>query len=229
MAFREISPRITSQGQSNALTNGCLYSSSSPGKKKKIAGLAYQLIDDVPAFTGTSASLGKAANVIMCNATATNVLSVSEWHFLACPRCNKKGLGEQGDLWCTKCETKVDPSLGNHPKLFMLRFEVKDHTGTTIFVAPDNEIQKLVHQTEDEFITASENKDISASVKVEGTSNNVGPPLRRIALRKLFKWGMMKLMNDPPHHLKFGGFSKQWCRGISIFPGNSGNSSSVME
>ncbi|RZC73324.1 hypothetical protein C5167_048805 [Papaver somniferum] len=63
-------------------------------------GLAYQLIDDIPAFTGTSASLGK--------------VSLS-------------------DIW------------------FMLRFEVKDHIGTTIFVALDNEIQKLVHQTEDEF------------------------------------------------------------------------------
>ncbi|KAI3860610.1 hypothetical protein MKW98_017245 [Papaver atlanticum] len=114
-------------------------------------GLAYQLIDDVPAFTGTSASLGKADNVIMCNATTTNVLSISDWHFLACPRCNKKGLCEQGDLWCTKCEIKVDPSQGVDDG-FMLRFEVKDHTGTTIFVALDNEIRKLVHQPEDEFI-----------------------------------------------------------------------------
>ncbi|KAI3919920.1 hypothetical protein MKW98_001176, partial [Papaver atlanticum] len=49
-----------------------------------------------------------ADNVIMCSATAINVLTESGWHYLACQRCSKKVLGEDGDLWCTKCETKIE-------------------------------------------------------------------------------------------------------------------------
>ncbi|KAI3877485.1 hypothetical protein MKW92_007598, partial [Papaver armeniacum] len=47
-------------------------------------------------------------NAIMCNATATNVLIESGWHYLACHRCSKKVIGDDSDLWCTKCEAKVD-------------------------------------------------------------------------------------------------------------------------
>ncbi|KAI3885048.1 hypothetical protein MKW98_002440, partial [Papaver atlanticum] len=31
----------------------------------------------------------QAANVVMCNATTTNVLIESGWHYLACHRCSK--------------------------------------------------------------------------------------------------------------------------------------------
>ncbi|KAI3913468.1 hypothetical protein MKW98_003947 [Papaver atlanticum] len=51
------------------------------------------------------------------------------WHYLSCHRCSKKVLGDDGELWCTK---------------YMLRFEVEDHTGTTVFVVLDSEVQKLV-------------------------------------------------------------------------------------
>ncbi|KAI3898738.1 hypothetical protein MKW98_000851 [Papaver atlanticum] len=90
----------------------------------------------------------QATNVIMCNATATNVMIESGWHYLACPRCSKKVLGDNGDLWCTKCEAKVDMPIAR----YMLRFKVEDHTGTTVFVALDSEIQKLVRLTAAELI-----------------------------------------------------------------------------
>ncbi|MCL7048510.1 hypothetical protein MKW94_024607, partial [Papaver nudicaule] len=82
----------------------------------------------------------QAANVIMCNATATNLLLHSGWYYQACPRCNKKVAGDSDDLWCTKCETKVVMQVSR----FLVRFEVRDHTDNTIFVALDGEVQKLV-------------------------------------------------------------------------------------
>ncbi|KAI3969926.1 hypothetical protein MKX01_038394, partial [Papaver californicum] len=84
----------------------------------------------------------------MCNATATNVLHESGWHYFTCHQCSKKVVGDDCNFWCTKCEAKVD--------MFMFHFEVDDRTGTTIFIAPDSEVQKLVRQTEAELITASE-------------------------------------------------------------------------
>ncbi|XP_026434422.1 replication protein A 70 kDa DNA-binding subunit C-like isoform X1 [Papaver somniferum] len=50
----------------------------------------------------------QAANVLICNATATHVLIEIGWHYLACHRCSKKVMGDDGDLWCTKCEAKVE-------------------------------------------------------------------------------------------------------------------------
>ncbi|KAI3906345.1 hypothetical protein MKW98_013299, partial [Papaver atlanticum] len=50
----------------------------------------------------------QAANVLICNATATNVLIESRWNYLGCHRCSKKVLGDNGDLWCAKCEVKVE-------------------------------------------------------------------------------------------------------------------------
>ncbi|RZC54392.1 hypothetical protein C5167_013259 [Papaver somniferum] len=61
------------------------------------------------------------ANVIICNVTATNVMIESGWHYLACPRCSKKVLDDNGDLWCTKCEVKVDMPIAR----YMLRFKWK--------------------------------------------------------------------------------------------------------
>ncbi|MCL7049543.1 hypothetical protein MKW94_030510, partial [Papaver nudicaule] len=89
-----------------------------------------------------------AANVIMCNATATNLLLDCGWYYQACPRCSKKVAGDSDDLWCTKCETK---SHNNHVCYlircrFLVRFEVQDHTDTAIFVALDSEVQNLVRQ-----------------------------------------------------------------------------------
>ncbi|KAI3983978.1 hypothetical protein MKX01_035105 [Papaver californicum] len=49
-----------------------------------------------------------SANVIFCTATATYVLMDRGWHYLACPRCNKKVLGEDDELWCTKYKGKVE-------------------------------------------------------------------------------------------------------------------------
>ncbi|KAI3909560.1 hypothetical protein MKW98_013977, partial [Papaver atlanticum] len=94
----------------------------------------------------------QAANVIMCNATATNVMIESGWHYLACPRCSKKVLSDNGDLWCNKSKAKVDMPIAR----YMLRFEVEYHTGTTVFVALDSEIQNLVCLTVAELIGTSE-------------------------------------------------------------------------
>ncbi|KAI3854876.1 hypothetical protein MKW92_004097 [Papaver armeniacum] len=50
----------------------------------------------------------QAANVLICSATATHVLIENGCHYLACLRCSKKVMGDDGDLWCTKCESKVE-------------------------------------------------------------------------------------------------------------------------
>ncbi|RZC44198.1 hypothetical protein C5167_037142 [Papaver somniferum] len=50
----------------------------------------------------------QATNILICNATATYVLIGNGWHYLACHRCSKKVVGDGGDLWCTKCEAKVE-------------------------------------------------------------------------------------------------------------------------
>ncbi|KAI3963221.1 hypothetical protein MKX01_030351 [Papaver californicum] len=57
-----------------------------------------------------------------------------------------------GDLWCTKCDTKVVMTIAR----FMIRFEVEDHTGSTVFFALDSEIHKLVKQTSTKLIGTSE-------------------------------------------------------------------------
>ncbi|XP_026417625.1 replication protein A 70 kDa DNA-binding subunit C-like isoform X2 [Papaver somniferum] len=92
------------------------------------------------------------ANVLICNATATHVLIENGWHYLDCHRCSKKVMGDDGDLWCTKCDAKVQMPIAR----FMVRFEVEDHTGTTVFVALDSEVQKMVRSTAAELIGASE-------------------------------------------------------------------------
>ncbi|MCL7047489.1 hypothetical protein MKW94_011407, partial [Papaver nudicaule] len=86
----------------------------------------------------------QAANVIMCNATATNLLLDCGWYYQACPRCSKKVAGDSDDLWCTKCETKVVMPVAR----FLVRFEVQDHTDTAIFVALDSEVQNLENAKE---------------------------------------------------------------------------------
>ncbi|KAI3970034.1 hypothetical protein MKW92_007346 [Papaver armeniacum] len=96
----------------------------------------------------------QTANVLICSATATHVLIENGWHYLACTRCSKKVMGDNGHLWCTKCEFKVELPIAR----FMVRFEVEDHTGTTVFVALDSEVQKLVLSTAAELIGASEVK-----------------------------------------------------------------------
>ncbi|KAI3856448.1 hypothetical protein MKW98_008900 [Papaver atlanticum] len=82
------------------------------------------------------------------------------WHYLACHRCSKKVMGDDGDLWCTKCEAKVELPIAR----FMVRFEVEDHTGTTVFVALDSEVQKLVRATAAELTGASEDNAKSAVI-----------------------------------------------------------------
>ncbi|MCL7046565.1 hypothetical protein MKW94_020319, partial [Papaver nudicaule] len=49
----------------------------------------------------------QAANVIMCNATATNLLLDSGWYYQACPRCSKKVAGDSDDLWCLNVKQKL--------------------------------------------------------------------------------------------------------------------------
>ncbi|KAI3939452.1 hypothetical protein MKW98_022320 [Papaver atlanticum] len=66
-------------------------------------------------------------------------------------RCSEKILGENGNLWCTKCEGKVDMPIAR----FNLRFEVEDHAGATVFVALDSQVQKLVRQKAVELIGAT--------------------------------------------------------------------------
>ncbi|KAI3917470.1 hypothetical protein MKW92_039359 [Papaver armeniacum] len=61
-------------------------------------------------------------------------------------------LGDDDDLWCTKCEAKVDMPIAR----YMLRFEVEDLTGTTVFAALDSEVQKLVRHAASELIGTSE-------------------------------------------------------------------------
>ncbi|XP_026408763.1 replication protein A 70 kDa DNA-binding subunit C-like isoform X1 [Papaver somniferum] len=73
----------------------------------------------------------QAANVLICSATATHPLIENGWHYLALPPCSKKVMGDDGDLWCTKCESRVEMPIAR----FMVRFEVDHHTGTTVFVA----------------------------------------------------------------------------------------------
>ncbi|KAI3830564.1 hypothetical protein MKX03_029216 [Papaver bracteatum] len=46
----------------------------------------------------------------------------------------------------------------------MVRFEVEDHTGTTLFVALDSEVQKLVRSTATELTGASEHNAKSAII-----------------------------------------------------------------
>ncbi|XP_026394047.1 probable replication factor A 73 kDa subunit [Papaver somniferum] len=97
------------------------------------------------AIWGSAAN--QAANVLICNATTTHVLIENGWHYLTCHRCSKKVMGDDGDLRCTKCEAKVEMPIAR----FMVRFEVEDHTGTTVFVALDSEVQKLVRSTATEL------------------------------------------------------------------------------
>ncbi|KAI3974262.1 hypothetical protein MKX01_030931 [Papaver californicum] len=52
-------------------------------------------------------SICRASNVIICNATPLNVNFEAGWHYIACPRCSKRILDDDGDLWCTGCESKV--------------------------------------------------------------------------------------------------------------------------
>ncbi|KAI3985997.1 hypothetical protein MKX01_039079 [Papaver californicum] len=111
----------------------------------------------------------------MCNAIDDSVLIGSGWHYLTCPRYSKKVLGDDGDLWCTKFESKVEmPFLHltnasvygyffHH--MLILRFEVEDHTGTTVFVALDSEVQKLVCQAAAKLIGASETVDYPPTKK----------------------------------------------------------------
>ncbi|RZC77284.1 hypothetical protein C5167_001437 [Papaver somniferum] len=73
------------------------------------------------------------------------------WHYLAFPRCSEKILGENGNLWCTRCEGKVDMPIAR----FNLRFEVEDHAGATVFVALDSQVRKLVRQKEAGLIGAT--------------------------------------------------------------------------
>ncbi|KAI3987937.1 hypothetical protein MKX01_021051, partial [Papaver californicum] len=96
----------------------------------------------------------------MCNTTANNVLIESGWHYLACPRCSKKVLDD--DALCIFRSLRTFKNfipLTNTSvygyffhNMFMLRFEVEEHIGTTIFVALDSEAQKLVRQTAAELI-----------------------------------------------------------------------------
>ncbi|KAI3890782.1 hypothetical protein MKX03_028764 [Papaver bracteatum] len=50
----------------------------------------------------------------------------------------------------------------------MVRFEVEDHTGSTVFVALDSEVQNLVRQTAAELI--GETEDNAKSAVISGLS-----------------------------------------------------------
>ncbi|KAI3858273.1 hypothetical protein MKW98_021693, partial [Papaver atlanticum] len=80
-----------------------------------------------------------AANEIMCNVAATEVLLENGWNYLACTWCSKKVVGYDGDQWCSKCETKVETPIS----WFLLRFEIEDNTGSAVFLALGSEVQKL--------------------------------------------------------------------------------------
>ncbi|RZC44695.1 hypothetical protein C5167_037642 [Papaver somniferum] len=69
-------------------------------------------------------------------------------------------MGDDGDLWCTKCEAKVEMPIAR----FMVRFEVEDHTGTTVFVALECEVQKMACSIATELIGASEDNAKSAVI-----------------------------------------------------------------
>ncbi|KAI3905916.1 hypothetical protein MKW98_030491 [Papaver atlanticum] len=74
-----------------------------------------------------------------------NVPTESGWHYLAYPRCTKKFAGDDAS------EAKVDMPIAR----FVLRFEMEDNTGSTVFVTMDREVQKLVRHTASALIGGS--------------------------------------------------------------------------
>ncbi|KAI3905091.1 hypothetical protein MKX01_017337 [Papaver californicum] len=49
----------------------------------------------------------QVVDIIICNATPLDVLFETGWHYPSCLRCSKSIIGDDGDIWCTKCESKV--------------------------------------------------------------------------------------------------------------------------
>ncbi|KAI3950066.1 hypothetical protein MKW98_008511 [Papaver atlanticum] len=91
-------------------------------------------------------------NKILCRVTANRLLTDGDWYYPGCSNCTTKLVGEEGDWWCTKCEAKIDEPI---PR-FMLRFEVQDRTNSTIFVALDSEVQKIVKTPASEVLMMGE-------------------------------------------------------------------------
>ncbi|XP_026412820.1 uncharacterized protein LOC113308570 [Papaver somniferum] len=90
---------------------------------------------------------------------ATHVLIENGWHYLACHRCSKKVMGDDGDLWCTKCEAKVEMPLQG--SWSALRRRTHWHHS---LCSLDSEVHKLVRSTAAELIGASEDNAKSAVI-----------------------------------------------------------------
>ncbi|KAI3988449.1 hypothetical protein MKX01_026263 [Papaver californicum] len=47
-------------------------------------------------------------NKFLCRATANRLMTDGSWYYWGCSNCTTKLVGELGDQWCTKCESKID-------------------------------------------------------------------------------------------------------------------------
>ncbi|KAI3883872.1 hypothetical protein MKX03_017335 [Papaver bracteatum] len=50
-------------------------------------------------------------NKILCRVTANRLLNDCDWYYHGCINCTMKLVGEEGDWWCTKCESKIDEPI----------------------------------------------------------------------------------------------------------------------
>ncbi|KAI3948078.1 hypothetical protein MKX01_014677, partial [Papaver californicum] len=118
------------------------------------------------------------SNIVVCTAFVTDVLIHRGWHYLSCPWCSKQVSVKAVKIRCSQCDIEVDSSIAR----FMVRFQVEDLIGCTVFIALDSEVKRLVCQSATELLRTPE-EYATASV-LSGFSQVLNRPLNfQIALR----------------------------------------------
>ncbi|KAI3942379.1 hypothetical protein MKW92_020343 [Papaver armeniacum] len=95
---------------------------------------------------------------------------------MSCVDCTRKVTGEPNDLWCTHCEYNIE-------------YAVEDPTGSTMFVALDNEVQNLLQVTASDLYPLGDEKSLAAVVtgfkKIIGKSMDFHITLTKFNMQKL--------------------------------------------